>query len=254
LEATELGRFIEGAKQIEGGRVPVVEATRFLGLLRTSLREIQMREGAAKALAAGLKTMDPFALEGEGVKSGEFLVIEDSALLEVSDRGRGEVNRGLWRGGRYGGDSRWSAGVKPGVEPMVVHVGDLGVEAKEVLPQACLIDSQDYPERPVRIYWNTLKDVTPSKSIHISNQAFYLRRYARRVAELWQEDYGRRPRVQAVTAVSLNGRPHQLLVDREVDLASVGVRWIGHNLWINDLAMRRIPREALTRAGGMIGR
>jgi hypothetical protein len=46
--------------------------------------------------------------------------------------------------------------------------------------------------------------------------------------------------------VSLNARPYQLLVDPEVDLASVPVNWFGHNLWIRDLEMPRIPREALS--------
>jgi len=84
--------------------------------------------------------------------------------------------------------------------------------------------------------------------VHTSLQAFYLRRYARRVASLWEEEYARRPAVHALTKVSLNGRPHQLLVDPNVDLASVPVTWFGHNSWIKDLETPRIPREALAES------
>jgi hypothetical protein len=66
------------------------------------------------------------------------------------------------------------------------------------------------------------------------------------VASLWEQEYGRRPKVHALTTeMSLNGRPHQLLVDPSADLASVPASWFRHNSWIKDLEMPRIPRDAL---------
>ena len=74
-----------------------------------------------------------------------------------------------------------------GGEPLIVYTGDMGAEAGELLPQAYLMDFLDAPAQPPVIYWNSLRDLSASKSIHISNQAFYLRRYARRVAQLWEQ-------------------------------------------------------------------
>ena len=127
----------------------------------------------------------------------------------------------------------------------MIYTSNLRADAREMLPQACLFDSQDNPEHPPYIWWNCLKDLTVSKFNHVSNQAFYLRRYARRVAGLWEKDYGHRPAVYASTAVSLNRRPFQELVDPNADLASVPVVWFRHNPWIRDLETPRIPREAL---------
>src|SRR6185436_9647941 len=101
------------------------------------------------------------------------------------------------------------------------------------------------PAQAPYIVWNSLRDLSISKATHVSNQAFFLRRYARRVAQIWEQEYGRRPVITAWTAVSLNGRPPQPLVDPDADLASVPDHWLRHNAWIRDLEMRRIPREWL---------
>jgi len=119
------------------------------------------------------------------------------------------------------------------------------------LPLASLVRFE--PGGRTEVYWNIEKDLTVSKGIHISNQAFYLRRYDRRLASLWQQEYGRRPKVRAITAVSFNGRPHQLLVDPEADLASVPVHWMRHNQWIRDLEMDRIPRSSLSAGTRYVG-
>jgi hypothetical protein len=63
------------------------------------------------------------------------------------------------------------------------------------------------------------------------------------VASLWEKKYGRRPVVNAYTSVSLNNRPPQALVDPRADLASVPVTYFGHNAWIKDLEVSRVPRE-----------
>ena len=127
----------------------------------------------------------------------------------------------------------------------MIVMGELGRQSRELLPDACLMGFWEYPSRAPVIWWNSSKDLTPSKYNHVSNQAFYLRRYARRVASLWEKQYGRRPVINARTAVSLNNRPQQPLVDPAADLASVSVTYFGHNGWIRDLETKRIPREAV---------
>lgn len=136
---------------------------------------------------------------------------------------------------------------------MVVYLGRLDVQLGQLLPQECIFIPETVPMRSAEIYWNIFKDINPSKYNHISNQPFYLRRYARRVAALWQREYNRRPSVHAATGVSFNGRPYQPLVDPGVDLAAVRASWFGHNSWVNDLQTRRIPRESLNHGLEFVG-
>jgi hypothetical protein len=82
-----------------------------------------------------------------------------------------------------------------------------------------------------------------SKAMHLGMQPFLLRRYARRVADSWESQHGRRPSVHASSSISLNGRPFQPAVDPDADLARVPIRAFGHNTWIRDLEEPRIPPD-----------
>jgi hypothetical protein len=96
-------------------------------------------------------------------------------------------------------------------------------------------ESQEADGLRVEFRWNLFRDVGPSKGMHISTQPFLLRRYALRVADAWTQEQNRRPEVRARTQLSLNRRPFNPVVDPTADLASVPVRWFGHNPWILDL-------------------
>jgi len=213
--------------------------------VRAALNELHGRDKSGE-MNRTLRQMDPFALDRESHRPVPFLLIEDPQLSDDESRkDSGPVDRHAWKGGPHTRERIGPVEVHMGGEPLVIYTSNLRADAREMLPQACIFDSQDKPEQPAYIWWNCLKDLTASKFNHISNQAFYLRRYARRVASLWEKEYGRRPAVHASTAVSLNGRPFQQLVDPDADLASVPVAWFRHNPWIRDLETPRIPREAL---------
>jgi hypothetical protein len=182
------------------------------------------RRDRAGAMRPLFHSLPPFTLTGEPNKPAPFLVIDDPVFLNYQ---------------------RHSA-----EEPLVIYTTDLGPAGKELLPQVCIFDSQDEPGHSPYIWWNTAKDLTASKLIHISTQPFYLRRYARRVAELWEHEYGRRPIVNAVTSMSLNGRPAQPFVDPAADLATVQVAPFRHNWWIKDLETPRTPRSAIASHPG----
>jgi hypothetical protein len=189
--------------------------------------------------------MRPFALEGEPTGISPFLVIEDPALLQTPTAQPARLLAAAWK--NPPGQGSWpNFREEPadGNTP-VLHFGNLGPEAKDLLPLRAITDELARPEVPPVILWNCLRDLPQSKFLHVSIQPFYLRRYARRVAELWEKEYGRRPAVTALTRMSVNRRPFQAIVDPEADLASVPVRWFRHNDWVMDLATPRVPREAL---------
>jgi hypothetical protein len=187
------------------------------------LMDFHHRDQAGE-MTASFRSLAPFALEGEPFKAQPFLVIEDQPVLAALH--------------------------KAASQPLIIYTGDLGPEVKDLLPQVCIFDSQDNPGAPPYLWWNSPKDLTSSKLMHVSTQPFYLRRYARRVAELWQRDYGRRPIIHARTSMSLNGRPFQPMVDPEADLATVPIAWLRHNPWIKDLETPRIPPSALAANPG----
>lgn len=197
--------------------------------------------------------LDPFTLEGEPRPASPVLIIDDPAVTTPPGEHGSTVIHAAWNNDRDLTRNNSYRYQSVGGEPMIVYTGDMAAEAKFLLPLAYIMDFFDAPDQPPVIYWNSLKDLPPSKSIHISNQAFYLRLYARRIAKLWQEQYGRRPVINALTAVSLNGRPFQEMVDPNADLATVPVRWFGHNSWVRDLQTPRVPREALNRINPDIG-
>jgi len=137
---------------------------------------------------------------------------------------------------------RDSMNVNVGGPPLVIYTGSSPFELKDMLPEASIFDSQEHPEAIAYVSWNYLKDLTYSEGMHLSMQPFILREYARHIAEQWELANGRRPVIRADTAVSLNFRPAQRLVDPEADLASVKMFRFRHNPWIRDLETRRIPR------------
>jgi len=242
-EAAQLTAFVSRARQLEQNAPGSPEA----GQLRADARKVLdglYHRGEGGGMRSLMRSLDPFALE-EGQRPVPFLVVEDPEVCDASSSEPVRVNRAAWKDGPFTRGKRVPSVENLGGEPLIVYLGNVGAEAREMLPSACVFDSEDYPERFAYIWWNTLKDVTNSKLNHISNQPFYLVRYARRVAGLWEKEYQRRPVVNAITAVSLNRRPYQLIVDPEADLASVPITWLGHNVWIRDLETQRIPREVL---------
>jgi vitamin K-dependent gamma-carboxylase len=243
-EAAIVARLAIQSQKFDRNEVEPAQAIKTRSRILAVLKGLRARNPNGE-MVSFLQPLNPFTLEGERSGSGPFLVIEDPLLFGGSRQFPRQIDPTLWKNGAYIADSRSRSNVEANDDPLVIYMGNVGADAKDALPQAGIMDSQDFPERAPYIWWNCLKDLTPSKFMHVSNQPFYLRRYALRVASLWEKDYGRRPAVHALTAVSLNGRPHQLLVDPDADLASVPLTWFGHNAWIRDLETERIPREAL---------
>ncbi|MGN6385651.1 MAG: hypothetical protein ACTHMT_05370, partial [Verrucomicrobiota bacterium] len=234
-EANQLLALEATAAEAERGALSAEGLHDLQDRMTSLLLELQERDpsGQVRSLIDG---MQPFSFQSQ---FKPVLIIDDPELVQGSNAAR-KVNRQLW--------TKQVHVTSPGV--IDIYAANLESLSAD-LPLAVMVQraSRSFPE----VYWNIQKDVTISKGIHISNQAFYLRRYARRVANLWQAEYGRRPRVRAMTAVSFNGRPHQLLVDPNADLASVPVNWFSHNTWIRDLELERIPRSALSSGTKYVG-
>lgn len=200
-----------------------------------ALHRLNGRHGDGKLMPV-IRRMDPWAMTASGPPPpGPFLVVEDRALMKPVDPNGGDllprIQPAAWRGDPEGGSS-------PG--PLRVLHQPLGMSEGDLLPRWYVTGGPDASgvDR-LEVRWNLFRDVSPSKGMHVSTQPFLLRRYARRVADAWERQTGRRPEVHAETRLSLNRRPFQPVVDPSADLASVSVRWFGHNDWILDLPAGR---------------
>lgn len=204
-----------------------------------ALNNLNGRFGDGKLMPV-LRRMEPFAMTVARPDPGVFLVIEDRALMKPGAALPPRIHPPAWR--ESAGTSSVPQFLRVFHEPLGMSEGDLQPRwyASEV----------DEPEGPrVEFRWNLFRDVGPSKGMHLSTQPFLLRRYAHRVAEAWNKDFGRRPEVRARTQLSLNRRLFNPVVDPTADLASVPVRWFGHNPWILDLQPGR-PGSLQPDGGG----
>jgi vitamin K-dependent gamma-carboxylase len=204
------------------------------------------REGDGRMLPV-LRRVTPFGMDADISPDVPFLVIDDETLYHPGATNPTRVDRRSWVNSACtrSPNGAGPAEVNVGQEPLVIYAVDITVETKDFLPQALIFDLQDHPEQPAAISWNYLQELSTSEAMHVSMQPFFLRRYARHVADLWQKDYGHRPLVHAATEVSLNGRPMQRLVDPKADLARVPVNWFGHNPWIRDLEVPQLQSDGL---------
>ena len=174
-----------------------------------------------------------------------FLLIEDSSLARKPGSPEMEVESAYWKRRLYTHSRRDTFNVNVGGEPLVIYTPAAPFDLRERLPKAALFDSQDHPEQLPYIWCNYLHELTYAQGMHLSMQPFLLREYSRHIAELWESSTGRTAIVHAQTAVSLNFRPSQQVVDPKADLATVPLAFLRHNSWIRQLEYPRIPKDGL---------
>ncbi|MBM3822161.1 MAG: hypothetical protein FJ404_04570 [Verrucomicrobia bacterium] len=206
---------------------------------------LDAHHGPPEELFSFLRTFPPFLLDGSEQPHGPFLLLEDSEVLDLDARGAGRIREHHWNRGFL--HTSPAPLHPPSSIPITVLTMDSGLGVRGFMPQTFVMNRLRQPSMPPRVVWNHVRDATKSKLLHIGYNPFLLRRYALRVAAWWEARYGRRPKVLAATAVSLNRRPFQPVVDPGVDLASTQVHPWKHNAWILDLETPRIPREALSQ-------
>lgn len=90
---------------------------------------------------------------------------------------------------------------------------------------------------------NPADELTPRQTGRLASRPRWLHLYANHLADLAAESGEPRPRVQAMTLVSLNGRPPVPIVDPTVDLAAEPARIFSHAPWIVGLTDDRFVKD-----------
>ena len=197
-----------------------------------SFNSVDENTEEGKSRMSVLRRIEPFAWSTTRPTPGTFFLIEDNQLMRVPPAKPPRLDPSQWR--NHFATLGYSTTSKAQVTPLIVHHSELGEDERQFLPQVYVADSLEDRTRPPEARWNLFRDVSMSKGMHLSMQPFLLRRYSRRVADLWMKEQGYRPAVHARTSVSLNRHPPQPVVDPAADLASVEATWFGHNPWILD--------------------
>lgn len=246
--STSLARIIEAfanAAESQGVRMPDREHA------AAYLFQRHGRQGDGRMIPF-LRRTQAFAVSTYDDSPDPFLWIDDPQVLPVVHPSIPKINRAAWKTGPGTTGNLDSTRLDVGGSPLVIHVVDDDSHLRATAPpfhfwQASA--SSDIPLPLPIIRWNLLRDAGISKAMHIGIQPFLLRRYSLRIAQIWQSEYGRTPAIRALTAVSLNGRPLQPVVDPQTDLTSAPLHHFRHESWIQDLAMDRIPGPALETEG-----
>ena len=164
-------------------------------------------ENVSQIVRPILREMYPLALYGETRRPAAFFIVQDSEIVVRQADGMTRINRASWKQEKSTRQPGVPFDEYVGPPPLIVYWGPLGADIKHLLPLAYIADTHGNEGTMPSIGWNSLRDMTMSKYMHASAQAFYLRRYSRRVATIWQEATGRRPAVFATTAVSYKRPP-----------------------------------------------
>lgn len=164
-----------------------------------------------------LRKAHPFALEGALPPGAALLNVDDRRLMTVDRRGYVRVRREAW--------------IDPDTERLVVLADFERTQPTDwaVLPPAMLLEE---PPGTLGVQWNQYHDLPEIKCHRISLRPYFIHQYVQRVARVWEERYGRRPRIYVSASLGLNHHPRQAYLDPAVDLAAAPLELWGHNEWI----------------------
>jgi hypothetical protein len=177
-----------------------------------------------------LVRLNPFALQGSTGKNLRAFVVEDARYLEKD-------GHSIWRIDW----NRWPLERK-------VYFSFEFLPMRDLADFPPLILGRDSMGQPL-IVWNPATELKPAQLGVLSIRPFAMQQYARHVADTWEQEFGRRPRVLASSFASLNQNVMQRLIDPEADLASAPFTPLRHHEWILPID-RGITRDNRASSGG----
>jgi hypothetical protein len=203
---------LESAQQISAG--DRTNTHRTIELIDATQQLVQGRYGPA--ILKELRNCVPFALQGAQPDVG-FVVLDDPTC---------------------------SAEAAPTVTlhdpehhpslPVLFDPSRLRTYSWRSLPQALLCEDA----RGTFVTWNHHRDLTDRQIRRMAMTPGMIHCYAQSIHRRWQDATHIRPQVFVNSTVSHNRRPHQPIVNPQVDLAAAELKWFGHNDWIAELSQR----------------
>ncbi|MEM9353521.1 MAG: HTTM domain-containing protein [Planctomycetota bacterium] len=158
--------------------------------------------------------LHPFLLQGASFPNVRFLVVDDPQLTV---------------------DSTTLNTLADGRESLVwVDLSRLRPNDWKGLPQWFVT----FENRELRTVWNYSGDLNAIQLRRFSTSPWMIRQFGCHIADVWQCQTGRRPKVRVVSNLMLNYRLPQPLIDPNVDIAATGYTLLRHNSWILPLGSK----------------
>jgi len=188
-----------------------------LPLLHEQLRRLIQVPVHGPDLRLFLSRIHPMASQGALEPQVPFIVVEDMPLLVFSPKKYVILQRN-----RFGTPWKDSKSV----------YGDLYRSSFfewVSFPRTMLIVDE---HGETKLHWNHRAELMKFQCMLMRVRPYLAHQYAQRVAEEWQQMYGRRPRVHVTSYARLVPGPLQRLIDSRVDMASAKIQYLRHNDWI----------------------
>ncbi|MBX3412137.1 MAG: HTTM domain-containing protein [Pirellulales bacterium] len=227
VHLSDAGRYAQiRAAEVEDATPGAPDYDGKLQSLQLALSILLVEPEYGRQLRALLRDSVPLATSGAKSVPAGIYVIDDAALAQTDDKGVMRLDR--------------------------AKLAPLGAAAQHVfaelernahwewssLPRTLVYAD---PQGNYQLLWNQHADLLRLQDSMMQVRPYMIHQYANRIAELWEQEQGRRPRVFVTNYVALVPRPPQLLIDPQADLAAVPLRLFGHNEWILPLDAPR-PR------------
>ncbi len=173
--------------------------------------EMLLKSSEREFVAGALRRLNPFILQGAHFPGERFLVVDDPELTT---------------------ESRDPEKLTGGGEFLVwVDLGRLRQSEWRELPQWFVT----FENRELKVVWNYSADLNRIQKSRFTLSPWMIRQFGIHIAELWEEQTGRRPEIRVVNNLMMNFRVPQPLIDPNVDIASTQYYLMRHNEWIMPL-------------------
>jgi hypothetical protein len=128
---------------------------------------------------------------------------------------------------------------------VALDLSRLSHESWRQLPAAMWCDQQG----KTHVLWNYHHELADWQIREMSLRPYLIHQYAKHVANQWEAQTSRRPRIHVTSLVSKNFRYPSLMIDPRVDLARAPTRMFRHNEWIMQLETET-ERQVTPNRGG----
>ena len=182
-------------------------------LLQDKLRRLVSYPAWRKEILSMMWQTQPFACLGSPALKAPFMVVTNREAVLPDDAVCSRIERVMC----------------PELGAVLIDLEPLTSSSLKPLPH--VIAFSDFRGRPAT-FWNYTHELHFGQIQSLSVSPLLQHAYAQHVADIWQRDFGTRPRVQITSHVKLNQHAMQLMVDPQVDLANERRHYIAHHSWI----------------------
>ncbi len=207
----------ELASQLLDPESDAAVGTNLVSRLHENLRALIQVPDHGPDLRLFLSRTHPMSSQGAIEPEVPFIAVEDMPLLVLSPKGFVVLQRN-----RFG--NPWE-----GSESVYCDLYRSSFYEWASFPRTMLIVDE---HGETKLHWNDRAELMKFQSSRMRVRPYMAYQYTQRIADQWQQMYGRRPVINVSSSASLVPAPRRSLIDPRVDLADAEIGYFRHNDWI----------------------